>query len=190
VINGRVEEVIVQKEPAAPVYCEHSFVMCRSWRSPSSLSFENAHTNVPLVLSTRANAHAVTAFCSRTLMRLRNLNSSSLPVRKSCLVYTVIRRILVDHGRGRGSTKRGGDVHRVPLNDALVPTDGRGFDLLLEALLSLAKTDARKARVVECRYFGGLTIEETAQALGISPETAKRDWRMAKAWLFDALAGQ
>ena len=69
---------------------------------------------------------------------------------------------------------------------------GRGIDMLAlnEALESLSKIDARKSRVVELRYFGGLNIEETAEILGISPETAKRDWRIARAWLFAALTGE
>jgi len=69
---------------------------------------------------------------------------------------------------------------------------GRGIDMLAlnEALESLSKIDARKSRVVELRYFGGLNIEETAEILGISPETAKRDWRIARVWLFAALTGE
>jgi RNA polymerase sigma factor (TIGR02999 family) len=105
------------------------------------------------------------------------------------LCSQIIRRILVDHARNRGSAKRGGNELRVPLDDALLAAHARGVELLDldEALSSLSNTDARKARVVELRYFGGLTIDETAEILGISPETAKRDWRMAKAWLLNAL---
>jgi RNA polymerase sigma factor (TIGR02999 family) len=106
------------------------------------------------------------------------------------LCSQIIRRILVDHARSRQSAKRGGDAVRVPLDDALVAARARGVELLAldEALTSLSKTDARKGRVVELRYFGGLSVEETAEVLGISSETAKRDWRMAKAWLFNALS--
>lgn len=105
------------------------------------------------------------------------------------LCAQVIRRILVDHARSRGYAKRGGKALRVPLDDVLLTSQSRGIEVLAldQALESLARIDARKSRVVELRYFGGLTIEETADVLGISPETAKRDWRMAKAWLFDAL---
>ncbi|PYQ62428.1 MAG: RNA polymerase subunit sigma-70 [Acidobacteria bacterium] len=73
--------------------------------------------------------------------------------------------------------------------DALLAAHARGVELLDldEALSALSRNDARKGRVVELRYFGGLSVEETAEVLGISPETAKRDWRMAKAWLFNAL---
>jgi len=105
------------------------------------------------------------------------------------LCSQITRRILVDHARGRGSLKRGGDIVHVPIEDAIAGAEAHGVEMLAlhEALLALASTDPRKARVVECRYFGGLTIEETAEALGISIKTAKRDWQMAKAWLFNAL---
>jgi RNA polymerase sigma factor (TIGR02999 family) len=105
------------------------------------------------------------------------------------LCSQVIRRILVEHARKRGYAKRGGNAAHTTLDDALVGTPGRQIEVLAldEALNSLAKIDARKSRVVEMRYFGGLSIEETAEILEISCETAKRDWRMAKAWLFGAL---
>ena len=104
----------------------------------------------------------------------------------------IIRRILVDHARNQGYAKHGGDAVRVPLDEALLGMRTRGIDMLAlnEALESLSKIDARKSRVVELRYFGGLDIEETADILGISPVTAKRDWRMARAWLFAALGSQ
>jgi len=107
------------------------------------------------------------------------------------LCSQIIRRILVDHARGRGYAKRGGNAERVPLDEALLGAQARGIEVLAldETLESLAKIDGRKARVVELRYFGGLSVEETAGFLGISPETVKRDWRMAKAWLFAALTG-
>jgi RNA polymerase sigma-70 factor (ECF subfamily) len=80
----------------------------------------------------------------------------------------------------------------VPLDDALLGVQARGIEILAldEALASLSKIDARKGRVVELRYFGGLSVEETAEVMGVSPETVKRDWKMAKAWLFSALTGE
>ena len=104
----------------------------------------------------------------------------------------IIRRILVDHARGRGYAKRGGNAVRVPLDDVLLGARPRGMEVLAldEALESLSKIDARKGRVVELRYFGGLSVEETAEVMGVSPETVKRDWKMAKAWLFAALSGE
>jgi RNA polymerase sigma factor (TIGR02999 family) len=108
------------------------------------------------------------------------------------LCSQIIRRILVDHARGRGYAKRGGNAVRVLLDDVLLGTRDRGIEILAldEALESLSKIDARKGRVVELRYFGGLSVEETAEVLGISPETVKRDWRMAKAWLYGVLTGE
>ena len=101
----------------------------------------------------------------------------------------IVRRILVDRARSRGYAKRGGGAVMVTLNDAAI--GGKSSDVgmldLDEALSELAKVDERKSKVVELRYFGGLGVEEVAEALGISPETAKRDWRMARAWLFSKL---
>ena len=107
------------------------------------------------------------------------------------LCSQIIRRILVDHARGRGYAKRGGNAVRVPLDQVLLRARTRGIEVLAldEALRSLSKIDARKGRVVELRYFGGLSVEETAEVLGISLETAKRDWRMAKTWLFSEMSG-
>jgi len=108
------------------------------------------------------------------------------------LCSQMMRRILVDHARDRGYAKRGGNAVRIPLDDVLLVAPARGIGLLAldEALDSLSKIDARKGRVVELRYFGGLSVEETAEYLSISPETVKRDWRMAKAWLSGALTGE
>jgi RNA polymerase sigma-70 factor (ECF subfamily) len=107
------------------------------------------------------------------------------------LCSQIIRRILVDHARKRGYAKRGGNSERVSLDEVLLGTQARGIDIqaLDDTLESLAKIDGRKARVVELRYFGGLSLEETADFLGISSETVKRDWKIAKAWLFAALTG-
>ena len=105
------------------------------------------------------------------------------------LCSQIIRRILVDHARKRGYAKRGGDRVHVPLDDALLGAQVPEGELVAldQALDSLSKIDVRKGRVVELRYFGGLTIEQAAEVLGISPETAKRDWRTARAWLFGKL---
>jgi RNA polymerase sigma factor (TIGR02999 family) len=105
------------------------------------------------------------------------------------LCAQMIRRIVVDHARRRRYAKRGGEMVRVPLNEALLGTRARGIDMVeLDNVLSaLSKLDARKGRVVELRYFGGLSVDETAEVLGISAETVTRDWRMAKTWLFREL---
>jgi RNA polymerase sigma factor (TIGR02999 family) len=105
------------------------------------------------------------------------------------LCSQIIRRILVDHARRRGFAKRGGKALRVSLDDVLLAAEERGVELLAldRALDELARIDARKSRVVELRYFGGLSIEETAAVLNVSIDTTKRDWRMAKAWLISQL---
>jgi RNA polymerase sigma factor (TIGR02999 family) len=103
----------------------------------------------------------------------------------------MIRRILVDHARRQRFAKRGGGQAQLSLDEALLGTRARGVEIeaLDEALTSLAKLDPRKSRVVELRFFGGLTLEETADVMGISEETVTRDWRMARAWLFRELQG-
>ncbi len=97
----------------------------------------------------------------------------------------VMRRVLVDHAVARKAQKRGGDRARVPLDERWAAIEGRPDDLLAldEALRKLASLDERQSRVVECRFFAGMTIEETAKALGISPATVNRDWTAARAWL-------
>ena len=107
------------------------------------------------------------------------------------LCAQVMRRILVDHARQRGAAKRGGEIVRVPLDEmAAAGGEANGVELLdLDAALDdLARVDARKCRLVELRYFAGLTLEEAARVLDISVETAKRDWRIAKAWLLAQLS--
>jgi RNA polymerase sigma factor (TIGR02999 family) len=96
-----------------------------------------------------------------------------------------MRHVLVDHARGHGSEKRGGGQRPVALEEELVFTPEKSIELLRldTSLTRLAKRDPRQARVVELRFFGGLTVEEAADVLGVSPKTVKRDWSMAKAWL-------
>jgi len=101
-----------------------------------------------------------------------------------------MRRILVDMARAKGYQKRGGRAPVVPLDDLEVAAPAPATDLvaLHDALDALARVDARKAQVVELRYFGGLTVSETAEVLDVSPETVMRDWTFAKAWLLRELA--
>lgn len=97
----------------------------------------------------------------------------------------VMRRVLVDFARERGYRKRGGGDRRVPLDEALLVADAPDEDLIAldDALNALAGVDPRKSRAIELRFFGGLSIEEAALVLEVSPETVKRDCRLAKAWL-------
>jgi RNA polymerase sigma factor (TIGR02999 family) len=97
----------------------------------------------------------------------------------------VMRRILVDHARARVSQKRGGGAARVVFDDALIVAEDsrQDFVALDDALEALAKFDERKSRVIELRFFGGLSVEETASVLKVGPDTVMRDWRLARAWL-------
>jgi RNA polymerase sigma-70 factor (ECF subfamily) len=102
-----------------------------------------------------------------------------------------MRQILIERARARGALKRGGAQPRVTLDEGLVAGGQRSFDLLAldEALGRLAEFDPEQARLVELRFFGGLTVEETAEALNISPATVKRHWAAARAWLARELEG-
>jgi RNA polymerase sigma factor (TIGR02999 family) len=104
----------------------------------------------------------------------------------------LMRQVLVDHARSRAYRKRGGGGKRVPLENAPLITPGPEVDVLAvdRALEAFAKVDPRKSQVVELRFFGGLSAEETADVLGISVETVKRDWRVAKLWLARELEGK
>ena len=102
----------------------------------------------------------------------------------------LMRRILVDFARSKKYQKRGGGAQPVTLDEALIVTEpGRDLVALDEALDALGQVDERKARVVDMRFFGGLSVEETAVALGVSADTVMRDWRLAKAWLMRELGG-
>jgi len=100
-----------------------------------------------------------------------------------------MRRILIDHARRRHYAKHGGDARHVSLENAAVMTSERASELIVldEALTELARIDPRKSRVVELRYFGGLSLEEIAEVLQVSLMTVRRDWRTAKAWLYMAV---
>jgi RNA polymerase sigma factor (TIGR02999 family) len=97
----------------------------------------------------------------------------------------------VDFARSRGYQKRGGGAQKVSLEEGLLVSNERGEDLVAldDALTELAKIDRRKSQVVELRFFGGLSVEETAEALHLSADTVMRDWRLAKAWLSRELKG-
>ena len=96
-----------------------------------------------------------------------------------------MRRILVDYARNRHYAKRGGSARQVSLNEALIVSEVRSAEVVAldDALKSLAIMDQRKGQIVELRFFGGLSIEETAEVLAVSPGTVMRDWTLAKAWL-------
>jgi RNA polymerase sigma factor (TIGR02999 family) len=101
----------------------------------------------------------------------------------------LMRRVLVDYARARGFQKRGARAEKVPLHEESIPAPEPPLDLLALdfALQTLATKDERKCRIVELRFFAGLSVEETAEVLRVSPDTVKRDWRMAKLWLLRQL---
>jgi RNA polymerase sigma factor (TIGR02999 family) len=101
-----------------------------------------------------------------------------------------MRRILVDYARARGYDKRGGGAQKVALDEAMVVAQAKSAEIIAldEALSDLASVDERKGRIVELRYFGGLSVEETAEVLGVSGVTVMREWRSAKLWLMRALS--
>jgi RNA polymerase sigma factor (TIGR02999 family) len=104
----------------------------------------------------------------------------------------LMRRILVDHARSHTRAKRGGGVLKVSLNEALVPSQERAAELVAldDALMRLATIDPRKSQVVELRFFGGLSVEETAEVLKVTPMTVTRDWKTAKAWLHREMSNE
>jgi RNA polymerase sigma factor (TIGR02999 family) len=103
----------------------------------------------------------------------------------------LMRRILVEHAR-RHNLKRGGGLRHVSLEETAIVREDQGADLVAldDAMNALSQLDARKVQIVEMRFFGGLSVEETAEVLKISPITVKRDWRAAKAWLYRELTGE
>ncbi|MCB0716894.1 MAG: sigma-70 family RNA polymerase sigma factor [Bacteroidetes bacterium] len=106
------------------------------------------------------------------------------------LAAQAMRRLLINSAEKRRAQKRGGNVRHVPIDEEYMLTDSQSEELLAldEALAILRQQNERQHAVVECRFFGGLSVEETAATLGISPATVKRDWAFARAWLNDALA--
>ena len=104
----------------------------------------------------------------------------------------LMRRILVDFARSRNYQKREGQACRVSLDEGLAVTQAKGEDLVAldEVLSALARIDARKSQVVEMRFFGGMSVKETAEVLRVSPDTVMRDWRLARAWLLRALSSE
>jgi RNA polymerase sigma factor (TIGR02999 family) len=129
-----------------------------------------------------------TALIHEAYLRLVDQNSVQWQNRAQFfgMAGQLMRRILVDHARTKHRAKRGGSAVRVSLSDATSVTTEASLDLIEidEALNRLAKIDEQQAKIVELRFFSGLNVEETAAALNISPATVKRDWSVAKAWLY------
>jgi RNA polymerase sigma factor (TIGR02999 family) len=124
---------------------------------------------------------------------LRLVDSSRVQWKSRAHFFAVsaqlMRRVLVDFARARQNLKRGGGARKVSLDEALVVASGQGEELIAldDALTTLAALNPRQSRIVELRYFGGLSEEETAEALGVSVRTVRRDWSLARAWLYREL---
>ena len=128
-----------------------------------------------------------TALVHEAFLRLAETPGASWENRAHfvAIAARVMRRVLVDHARGRNALKRGNGEIRVPIDDVDVPAVGQDVDLVAldDALARLAMLDERQARIVELRFFGGLSVPETAALIGASERTVKRDWQVARAWL-------
>ena len=132
-----------------------------------------------------------TALVNEAYVRLIDQNSVHWQGRAHffAIAAQMMRRILVDYARSRRYAKRGGEGHQVSFDESAIVSPQKGAELVAvdEALTDLAQHDARKSKIVELRFFGGLNIDETAEVMGISPTTVQREWRSAKAWLYHSM---
>jgi RNA polymerase sigma factor (TIGR02999 family) len=142
----------------------------------------------------RGHTLQTTALVNEAFLRLTDARSLEWQDRAHFLgiAARLMRRVLVDYARARGYRKRGGGACRVTLDEGLVASPEPQLDVVAldRALEALAAVDARKTRVIELRFFGGLSVEETAEVLHVSTDTVKRDWRLAKLWLLRELEGE
>ena len=158
--------------------------------------YEELHRLASLYLSREAPGHTLqpTALVHEAYLRLVDQRRVDWRNRAQFLgvAASMMRRILVNHARDRSAGKRGGNRERVSLSLVESPSGGANVDLIAleEALERLAGLDQRKTKVVELKFFGGLTIEEIAEVLGISAATVEREWAFARAWLYDAIEGR
>jgi RNA polymerase sigma factor (TIGR02999 family) len=142
----------------------------------------------------RGHTLQITALVNEAFLRLTDARHVRWQDRAHFLGISarLMRRVLVDYARRRGFQKREGGAQRVTFDEGLVASPDPALDIVAldGALEALAQVDARKSRVVELRFFGGLTVEEVAEVLNVSPDTVKRDWRLAKLWLLRELEGE
>jgi RNA polymerase sigma factor (TIGR02999 family) len=141
----------------------------------------------------RGHTLQTTALVNEAFLRLVNAKGLRWQDRAHFIgiAARLMRRVLVDHARARGYQKRGGGALKVSLDETMAVSPVPDFNLLAldRALEGLAAVDERKSRVIELRFFGGLSVEETAEVLHVSSDTIKRDWRLAKLWLLRELEG-
>jgi RNA polymerase sigma factor (TIGR02999 family) len=160
------------------------------------LVYDELHRLAQRYMSDERPGHALqtTALVNEAYLRLVDSSNLSWDGRSHFfgVCAQVMRRILVDWARSRQALKRGGDVRALDLDEALAVAKERGTDLVAidDALKALTAVDPRKGQVVEMRFFGGLSVKETAEVLKVSPETVQRDWKLAKSWLRRELSGE
>jgi RNA polymerase sigma-70 factor (ECF subfamily) len=154
------------------------------------LIYDELHRRAAVYLRRERKNHTLqpTALVHEAYLRLIDQHDDNWQSREHffAIAAQAMRRILVDHARNRHRQKRGGSNEDLPLEEALVAAaDEANVDLVAldEAMVKLAKFDPQRERIVELRYFGGLTVDEAAKAMGVSRATAARDWQVAKAWL-------
>lgn len=161
----------------------------------ASLVYDELHRLAAGYMNRERAGHSLqaTVLVDEAFIRLVDQNDRSWQNRTHFFAAAaqIMRRILIDYARNRRAEKRGGVQARVPFDDAVAFSDDNLEEWIEvdQALSRLADRDSRMARIVELRFFGGLTEEEIGEALGISPRTVKRDWKVAKAWLHGELSG-
>jgi RNA polymerase sigma factor (TIGR02999 family) len=182
---------------ASPTTNQQVSKLLRAWGQGDQAAFNQLLPLVHAELRRLARRYMFGEHVGHTLQTTALVNEAYLRLLKSqqvnwqnrahffAVAAQLMRRILVDSARARGGQKRGGGVPKVTLDEALVGPQLKGPDLagLDDALQALSEIDPRKGRVVELRFFGGLSVEETAEVLNIAPNTVLRDWKFAKMWL-------
>jgi RNA polymerase sigma-70 factor, ECF subfamily len=177
--------------------------LLHAWREGDQLALERLtpvvyqelHRMARRYMSREKEGHTLqtTALIHEVYLRLVNVKNVAWQDRAHFFAVSaqLMRRILTDFARSYTYQKRGGGAHQVPLDEASVVSPEPTVDLVAldAALVRLGETDSRKCKVVELRFFGGMTVEETAEVLKISPETVMRDWSVARAWLLRELDG-
>ena len=160
------------------------------------LVYEELHKAAQRYMAREGTGHTLqtTALVNEVYLRLVDVREVTWQNRAHffAVCARLMRRILTDFARSRRYLKRGGDAQHVSLDEALVVSEEPRADVLAldDALNSLSAFDERKGKVVELRFFGGLTVEETAEVLNVSPDTVLRDWRLAKDWLVRELSAE
>jgi len=188
---GVIEDCVCQSETAAAPEVDLRGVPEEAW-FPSA--YECLRDIAERLFRQEAVGHTLqpTAIVHEAYMRMAQGDRTRLRDRSHfvALAARTLRHVLVDHARRRKAAKRGGDRQRVAMEEAEACTQAKPPDLLRldEALTTMAKNHERASRVVELRYFSGLSTEETASVLQVSVRTVKSDWRFARAWLNDALS--